>query len=130
MDRSKTSSALYSVPSSVNIRGFRIEVQTLLTSPRRASKYNDIVLSNESLEDVEAIPSMEYYFLFDTVNLCIVFGALHRFGIFLNGEDLVPSSRARKGDSIATYTCESIDYDGLLLGCSFPDVSSNLAVRF
>lgn len=129
MDRSKTFSALYSVPSFVNIGDLHIEVQALLTSPRRASKHNNIVLSNKSLDDIETIASMEYYFLFDSVDFCIVFGALHRFGIFLNGKDLFPSSRARKGDSVATHTCESIDYNGLLFRCSFCDVNSNLAAR-
>ena len=122
-------SALYSVPSYFSIGDFQIEVQALLTSPRRASKYNDIVLSNEPLDDIKAIAGMENNFLFDAVYLRIVLGTLHRFDVFLDRKDLLPSSRARKGDGIATHTCEGIDYDGFLFRCSFCYMSGDLAAR-
>lgn len=56
--------------------------------------------------------------LCDTVHLCVVLGASQGFLVLLHGEDLVPSSRKRKSDSVATSSSKAVDDHSLLFGCS------------
>jgi len=61
------------------------------------------------------------------VHLGIVLSASQGFFILLHGEDLVPSSRKSKSDSIAASSSEAVDDYILLLGCR-RDIFSNFSV--
>lgn len=92
----------------------------MLTSPRRAGKDHDVIHASEPRsDDFKAVASNEDNLVFNSVDLCVVLCALHGLGIFLNGEDLRPSSRSGKCNSISSDTCKSIDNNRFLLRSCF-----------
>ena len=87
-----------------------------LTSPRRTRKYDDILLSDESVDSFEAVTSQPENLARDTIDFGVVLGTFHRLGIFFNSKDAFPTSRARKSDCVAADTRECIDNNGFVLG--------------
>jgi hypothetical protein len=118
-------------PVSCQLNGLGDGLQCRLkhTSPRRASKDDSLFQSTlqpllKHFEDVAVDPEdlLRY-----AVHLGIVLSASQGFFILLHGEDLVPSSRKSKSDSIAASSSEAVDDYILLLGCR-RDVFSNFSV--
>jgi hypothetical protein len=90
------------------------------TSPRRTAEDDSFFLrSSESLiEHFKDVAMNPEDLLCNTVHLCVVLGASQGFLVLLHSEDLVPSSRQRKSDSISTSSSKAVDDHILLLGCS------------
>jgi hypothetical protein len=76
--------------------------------------------ARESLWDnIKAVTSDPYNLLVHTIDLGVVFCALHGCGVFLNGEDLFPAPFSRERNGVSAYAGECVNDDILLFGHCF-----------